>query len=544
MLEWQKFFRKEGCFVFDKNFSRRDFIKGTATAAVAFAATKFFSNDVHAAEPCKIKTRQGIYSGFVDKRGVQTWLGIPYAKPPVGNLRWHAPEKLEPSDKEFSAKKFGASPMQDRDPVEPASMLKQSEDCLTLNIWRRGDKKNLPVMVFIHGGGFVNGGSGDPLYNGANLAASHDVIVVTINYRLNVFGFMNFSQIDSAFEDTGYLGIKDQIAALTWVKENIENFGGNPDNVTVFGESAGSISASLLMVTPAAKNLFQKVIAQSGHFAFYHVPEASAKKAERFMEVGGYKNMAQMMNMPAKKILATYEKIYEEDPLSVEVDYFPTCDGKFLPAHPYLELKNGAARDIKFLTGTTKDEYLYWTFYFEGLLEELQNYHAQFTPILYEGEFLTVKELYESWEKNHTEYDGLNRYVEFADQLDWRVGHELAAEYQSAFNDVYFYLFSQESSVEGFGSCHAIDLPFVFNNPSEGIEENPSQKLVKQVQASWCSFAASGDPNNALIPTWKKYSVDERETMEINSKAWTCHKDLNVDNLSELRHVYEKFLLD
>ena len=530
--------------MFDKNFSRRDFINGTETATVAFAATKFFSSDVHAAAPCRVRTRQGIYNGFIDKGGVQTWLGIPYAKPPVGNLRWHAPEKLEPTDKEFDAKKFGASPMQDRDPVEPASMLKQSEDCLTLNIWRCGDKKNLPVMVFIPGGGFVNGGSGDPLYNGANLAASNDVIVVTINYRLNIFGFMNFAQIDSAFEDTGYLGIKDQIAALTWVKENISEFGGDPNNVTVFGESAGSISASLLMVTPAAKNLFQKVIAQSGHFAFYHKPEASAKFAAEFMETGGYKNMAQMMKTPAKKLLATYEKIYEANPLSVETGYFPTCDGKFLPLDPGKALKNGAARGIKFLTGTTEDEYLYWAFYFEGLLDDLQNLHAKFTPILYEGEFLTVKELYATWEKTHTEYDGLNRYLEFADQLDWRVGHELAAEYQSAFDDVYFYLFSQESPVEDFGSCHAIDLPFVFNNPHDELEKNPSQNLVKQVQAAWCSFAATGDPNNALITTWKKYSAEDRRTMEINSKAWTCHKDLNIDNLNELRHVYEKFLLD
>ena len=128
--------------------------------------------------------------------------------------------------------------------------------------------------------------------------------------------------------------------------------------------------------------------------------------------------------------------------------------------------------------------------------------------------------------------------------MDWRVGQELIAEYQSAFDDVYFYLFSQESPDENLGSCHALDLPFVFNNPSPGIEPNPSPELVKQVQAAWCSFAATGNPNNDFIPTWKKYTTADRQTMEINSEAWTCHKDLNVDNLTELRGVYEDNLLD
>ena len=494
---------------------------------------KFFIGNIRAAEQtCKIKTRYGTYNGFVDKQGVQTWLGIPYAKPPVGALRWHAPETLPPSDKTFDAKKFGASAMQDEDETESASSLEKSEDCLTLNIWTRGGK-NLPVMVWLHGGGFVNGGSGDPLYNGANLAASHDVIVVSFNYRLNIFGFMNFAAIDSAFADTGYLGIKDQVAALTWIKENISEFGGAPDNVTIFGESAGAISSSLLMVTPAAKGLFQKVIAQSGHHDFYNLPEHSAELAAQFMELGGYKNMQELMTKSTAELMITYEKLYNELSFMIDVAFFPTCDGKFLPAHPFQALKNGAARGIKLLTGTTAEEYKYWALYCEDYRELLATAHPKITP-----------ELYQSWQKNHLEIEEPERYLELANQLDWRVGQELAAEYQSAFDDVYFYLFSQKSPVEELGSCHAIDLPFVFNNPSEGIESNPSPKLVNQVQAAWCAFATNGDPNNDLIPTWKKYSAADRQTMEINSAAWTCHKDLNAENLSELRGVYEDTLLD
>ncbi len=530
----------------DKIFSRRDFVKMTALTALAFATPDFFSSTVQAANKnCRIKTRYGIFNGFIDKRGVKTWLGIPYAKPPIKNLRWHTPEKLNPSDKEFSAKKFGNSPMQDRDSVEPASLLKQSEDCLTLNIWTNSDKKNLPVMVFIHGGAFINGGSGDPLYNGANLAASGDVVIVTINYRLNIFGFMNFAGIDSDFEGTGYLGLQDQIAALTWIKENIENFGGDPDNVTIFGESAGSISAMLLMVTPAAKNLFNKVIAQSGHLSFYQDPNYSAKFAEDFMNFGGYKNMSDMMKKSARELIATYEKFSDQRDFSMDLDYMPTCDGKFLPMHPLRALKDGAARGIKLLTGTMQEEYRYWTLYYdETFVRNMPEIHARFTPVMYEGEFFYREELYNTWQKNHTELDEVKRYFEFANQLDWRIGHELVAEYQSAFDDVYFYLFNQKSPVENLGSCHALDLPFVFGNPSPEIEPNPSAKLIRQVQAAWVSFATTGKPKSYVTPLWKNYSAEDRETMVINDVAWICRKDWNTENLAALRQVYENNLLN
>jgi len=175
---------------------------------------------------------------------------------------------LKLTNKTFDAKKFGASAVQAIDEIENASKNVQSEDCLTLNIWKRSDKKNLPVMVFIHGGSFMHGGSFEPFYNGNNLEAVNDVIVVSINYRLNIFGFMHFDMIDSAYEDSGYLGLQDQIAALKWVKENISAFGGAPDNVTIFGESAGSLSCMFLSVMPAAKGLFQKAIPESGHSRF------------------------------------------------------------------------------------------------------------------------------------------------------------------------------------------------------------------------------------------------------------------------------------
>ena len=166
--------------------NRREFIKTAALGFLAANTLGFFPEKVFAAENCTVKTRYGTFNGFVDEKGVKTWLGIPFAQPPVGKLRWQAPQPLKSSNKSFDAKKFGFVAVQNVDENEPSSKNPQSEDCLTLNIWKRSDKKNLPVMVFIHGGGFVGGGTSDPLYNCTNFAAAHDVVMVSIEYRLNV----------------------------------------------------------------------------------------------------------------------------------------------------------------------------------------------------------------------------------------------------------------------------------------------------------------------------------------------------------------------
>ena len=485
-------------------------------------------------ENLNIKTRYGTFNGFVDENGVKTWLGIPYAQPPVGNLRWHAPEPLQPSDKSFDAKNFGAAAVQAIDPTETAdSYSVQSEDCLTLNIWKKSEKNNLPVMVFIHGGGFSVGGSVDSLYNGTNFAAAHDVVIVTINYRLNVFGFLNLAAINSNFEDSGYLGIKDQVAALTWVHDNISNFGGDPDNVTVFGQSAGSISTMLLTVTPAAKGLFNKAIPQSGHVGFYNTPENSAKLAEKFMDTGGVKTVGELIKKSADEIKDIYLKIcgggIGENPSA----YLPTCDGKFLPSDPFQALKDGAARGIKFLTGNVADEWRLWLQFDENFFQKVRSNHKKFSPVLSRYSAQTPTEIYKAWLKDLPDTD--ENFIDFAINFDWLVGQELAAEYQSQFDDVYFYVFTHQIN-EALRACHDSDLPYVFN-ALDGLP-NPAPNLMKAVQASWAAFAATGNPDNEFIPHWEKYSADNRQTMELNSKGCVCRKDFNTQNLDTLRHVY------
>ena len=519
--------------------TRREFIKKTSMAVLALASAGLPIEKVFAADDCTVKTRYGTFEGFVDENGVNTWLGIPYAQPPVGKLRWRAPEPLKQSNKTVNAKKYGFTAMQTIDENETASTYPQSEDCLTLNIWTRGNGKNKPVMVFVHGGGFQSGGSSDPLYTGTHIAAAHDVVVVTFNYRVHVFGFVDFTSIDHGFEDSGYLGMKDQVAALRWVKENIASFGGNPENITIFGESAGAISNMMLCVLPAAKGLFQKSIPQSANSYMYNTPETAAPVAETYIKLGGAKNMGDMMKKSSAELVALYEKVREARAAETVRDYLPTCDGKYLPSNPFKALKEGGARGIKFLTGTTADEWRYWLLYMDNFFEILRGNLEKLSPVMqkYRAHHAqTPEEVYHAWLNNRP--DTPENFEAFVNQLDWRVGQELAAEYQSNFGDVYYYLFSEQSPDEKLRSCHAVDLPFTFN-VGEHIVPNPSPKLVKQVQASWAAFAATGNPDNEFIPHWERYTAGNRQTMELNSKGCVCHKDLNTQNLNALRYVYE-----
>ena len=523
------------------NLTRREFIKTTSLAALALAAGFPFGNEkIFAADNCTVKTRYGTYNGFVDEHGVKTWLGIPYAQPPVGKLRWQATQPLKPTNKSFDAKKFGASAIQEDDKIELASQNVQSEDCLKLNIWKRSDKKNLPVMVFIHGGSFMHGGTFEPMYNGNNLAAAHDVIVVTFNYRLNIFGFMNFGSIDSSFEDSGYLGLKDQIAALTWVKENIAEFGGNPDNVTIFGESAGSISCMLLTVTPAAKGLFQKAIPESGPSRFVHDMDHAAKLTEDFMDLSGAKTMRDLMKKSSAELRDLYVKLFDMRIKTAHSDFIPAGDGKFLPVDPFTAMKAGDARGIKLLTGVNACEWGYWLLYDENYFKNFYETHDKISLVMSRYKkrtSRTSREVYQSWLKNRPATE--ENYMDFINQVDWRVGQELDAENQSKFEDVYYYLFSEKSLREELGSFHSLELAFVFDKPFDELLPTPNRKLVRQIQSTWAAFAATGNPNNEFIPHWEKYSANNRQTMELNSKACVCRKDLNTQNLNALRYVYE-----
>ncbi|MCQ2400164.1 MAG: carboxylesterase family protein, partial [Clostridia bacterium] len=214
-------------------------------------------------------TASGIYVGKKNADNILSWKGIPYAKQPVGNLRWKAPQKPDDSDKVYEAYYFGHSSMQAESIDEPSSLYPQGEDCLNLNVWNNlsDSSKNKPIMVWIHGGAYIQGGSCDPIYDGTNFVKNHpDVIYASFDYRTDFLGVINLSKVTGAedYVDTANLGLLDEIQALSWLKENAASFGGDPERITIFGESAGGGSVSSLTLAPQAKGLFKRAIMQSG----------------------------------------------------------------------------------------------------------------------------------------------------------------------------------------------------------------------------------------------------------------------------------------
>lgn len=284
--------------------------------------------------PVQTKIDNGIIEGNFDvSTGLQKYFGIPFAKPPVGNLRWKAPQPVDNWNGVKQTKKFGPRPIQWNifgDMISRSAGL--SEDCLYLNVWTpaKRDTKELPVLVYFYGGGFVAGDASEPRYDGASMAEK-GIVVVTANYRLNIFGFLALPELsaESPYKASGNYGYLDQVAALKWVKNNIAAFGGDPNHVTIAGESAGSISVSSLMASPLSKNLFNAAIGESGAGIKPTLAPVSLKEAEKagsdFMKKSGITSLKQLRGMSTKDV---YEIYRESNRFG-----FPTVvDGYFLPA--------------------------------------------------------------------------------------------------------------------------------------------------------------------------------------------------------------------
>ena len=296
----------------------------------------------------------------------------------------------------------------------------------------------------------------------------------------------------------------------------------------------------MLSVIPAAKGTFQKAIPQSANSYIFNTKEHGAEVAAAYLELGGAKTMRDMLKKSSAEIINVYEKVNAVRPANTLGDYLPICDGKFLPKDPFKSLKEGGARGIKLLTGTTADEWCYWLLYLDDFFEIYRAEPEKVSPALQKHRARTAQtpeEVYQAWLNNRP--DTKENFIEFTNQVDWLVGQELSAEYQSKFDDVYYYLFSEYAADKEMRACHTIDLPYTFG-VSNYLEPNPAPNLVKIIQTTWAAFAATGRPDNELIPRWEKYSVGSRQTMELNSKGCALHKDLNTENLSALRYLYEK----
>ena len=309
------------------------------------------------------QTNSGRIEGL-SRDGLNIFKGIPYAAPPTGERRWLPPGPVEPWTDIRQAQSFGPTAPQNPSQLEilssPAEPEPQDEDCLYLNVWTPGlDDARRPVMVWVHGGAFVTGSGSTPLYDGSSLSNRGDTVLVTTNYRLGPFGFLNLSSVtDGQIPATGNEGLLDMMAALEWVRENISNFGGDPANVTIFGESAGGMAIGALLVMPSAKGLFHKAILESGSNTV-HSPERSKKVAKRYLEVLNVPadDVEALKSLPTAEWLAALEEVAQPNPETGVMPMQPVVDGDLLPELPLVGLANGMADGVPILIGSNLEEW-------------------------------------------------------------------------------------------------------------------------------------------------------------------------------------------
>lgn len=464
---------------------------------------------------------------------VSVWKGIPYAKA----LRFRAPQKPDAWEGVYEARQFGASAMQPQSEVMDflGAAIKEeemSEACHYVNIWSpAADDRKRPVMVWIHGGAFLNGAGSSPSYDGASFAANHDVVVVTFNYRLGVFGFLHLGGVDNEqFAGSGNCGLLDQIAALEWVKENIEAFGGDPHNITIFGESAGAMSVGILLTLSSAKPLFQKAILQSGagrNVLSPVVAEQVCKGILANLEIG-VDELAKLEHLSAAELLEASKYV---PPMMLG----PVLDGVVIHESPEVSVAEGICRDIAILIGTNKDEYNLYSI-FDSSLDQLdeQGIKQRLEHLLPDKWTNIASHLH-----NRTFKRELVEKMMTFDIFTAPAIH-LAEEQAKQEGAVWMYRFDWETPVlnGGLKSCHALEIPFVWNALGRKAEfllgSAPNQELADRMHKAWATFARYGDPNIEELPIWPAYHVKNRETMLFDQECSVVN-----DPDSELRLIWE-----
>ena len=466
-----------------------------------------------------VKCVNGTFVG-TEENGVASWLGIPFAKPPVGERRFKAPEYVDESDRIFEARYYGKrsyGQSEGGDYVQNQA----AEDCLYLNIWVNEDDKTekKPVMVWIHGGAYVDGSGSQACYSGANLVqAQSDIIMVNINYRLSMYGFMDFSSVPGgeSFGTAPCNGLLDQAMALRWVHENIAAFGGDPGNVTIFGQSAGGGSVSILPVMKEANQYFQKVIAQSGSttLAFPVDCESAQGKTKALLEYTGCKTMDDIMALSEEKLQEAYVNA---------VGKFTSCPyygTEVLPEAPIEMYKKGLAKHISIMAGSTADEArLFMGQGPEMNIEEQKKFARRAV-----GD--AVPYLKEEDKKYYEEFYRVCRFqepglaeTEFINELMFRVPMLNQLDVQSAFNKTFCYYWSYPASFADMGAPHSVEIIFVFNDRGAGTNStfngtNIADEIFKFVQQTWTNFARCGNPSTDKID-WKPYTASDQNVLVI-----------------------------
>lgn len=477
-----------------------------------------------------VETSTGRVEGETQE-GVTVFRGIPFAAPPTGRGRFRAPAPHEPWAGVRPATVFGPQAPQNAGPISTlmgGGEAHQDEDCLSLNVWTPATGPGRrPVMVWIHGGAFEIGAGSTPIYDGARVSRRGDLVLVTINYRLGVLGRLDLRGVGGApLDTTANAATLDQIAALRWVRDNIAGFGGDPTQVTIFGESAGSMSVATLLATPAARGLFQRAIMQSGAANFVSPPAQAARLTGRLLDhLGlGAGQVERLWDLPAAALVKAQQKAFPRLGGGIDgLPFQPIVDDDVLPQAPLDAIATGHAADIPVLLGSNLEEMklfglfdpAFGTLDDAALLrraERVLGERAGAAIAAYRdarsarGESVTPTELWYALDSDRT----------------FRIPAIHLAERQRVHQaGVYVYLFTWQSPLLGgrLGAGHAVELPFVFGTLEEPLlatfagQGRDALELALAMQDAWIAFAHGGRPDHPHLPAWPAYDTTRRATM-------------------------------
>lgn len=521
--------------------SRRALLGWTAAGGGLALATSALANR----RPVTATAKQGVVEGATvigDQNGALAFKGIPYAQAPIGDLRFAPPKPPVAWTGVRSAAAFGHSAIQNPSPssVNPTSELgkalqqvfparadveAQSEDCLVLNVWtpNTADGKKRPVMVWFHGGGFAYGSSHWPMYDGANLAGQ-GVVVVSVNHRLNVFGYLDLPEV----EGSGNAGMLDLVASLEWVRDNIAAFGGDPGNVTIFGESGGGAKVSYLLAMPRAKGLFHRAVIQSGP-GVKALPRdrAAGLRTDLYKELGlAEGDVAGLRAAPADKLLAAARAAEAKQPGAGfdRSGFSPVVGDSVLPNQPWDPKAPDTARDVPVMIGINKDEmtlFMASAPWFgklddaglEKMAAAIYGPRAPAVLAALRKDFPVDSPTYLA--THLTTYGRM-----FAGSV--QIAERKAAQGGAP---AYLYLLAWQTPVGPFRSPHTLEIPLVFDNVENSrvlVGPGPEPQLMaRQMSAAWLAFAKTGNPNTPAIPKWPAYEPGKRATMvfDIDSKV-------------------------
>ena len=477
-----------------------------------------------------VHIEQGLLSGTSGTHPeVRVYRGIPFAAPPVGDLRWKAPRPPAAWQGVRAATEFGHECWQT--PYPPAAVLYQhklvslSEDCLYLNIWTAAKSANdkLPVMVWIHGGGFTRGSGTSTAYDGETLARK-GVVLVTINYRLGIFGFFAHPALTAESENhaSGNYALLDQIAALKWVKKNIAAFGGDPGRVTIFGESAGSWAVNTLMASPLAKGLFHRAIGESGaQFSPMKTLADAEKTGEKAAStlIAGQASDTTPAQVPAKDILKTLRAIPAEQVLkgNEEEAARPIVDGVVLTQDIYQAFAQGKQNDVPLLLGNNADEGT-------ALAPQGANMTAARFNVGVRARYGAMADQFlKLYPAGSDEQAVSSFYSAFRDQtFGWEMRTWARMQARTGHNPVYLYYFTRVPpgpQSRRLGAFHAADIAYVFGTfPWPFPWDETDHKLSDAISSYWVNFATNGDPNAEGLPKWPVYNTQSDELLELGDK--------------------------